>query len=80
MNLLKERIIHIHDLTDRIRIKTIISLFNDRRLLLAPRRFRLLLEKRRTQQTPPPPISVSQHSLESVRDMRVFTSSQDAAA
>ena len=49
-------------------------------LPVAPKQFRLLLEKIRAQQTPSSPISVSQESLEFVRDMSYFTSSQETAA
>ena len=49
-------------------------------LSISPKQFRLLLEKIRAQQTLVPSISLSQQSLEFVRDMSYFTSSQETAA
>jgi transposase len=51
----------------------------EHRLSVSPKQFRLLLEKMRAQQTPSPTISISQESLEFVRDMSYFISSQETA-
>ena len=46
-------------------------------LPISPKTFKLLLEKLRDLQTPSTPIPLSQQSLEFVRDMSYFTSSQE---
>ena len=66
MNYLKERIIHIHNLTHRIRINTMGSLFNNRRLFFAPKMYRFLFESLTVQQAPDASTSLSHRSSDSL--------------
>ena len=71
MKYLKERIIHIHNLTHRIRIKTMGSLFNNRLLLFAPKKFRFLFESLTVQLMAKAPISLSHRSSDSFGDRTI---------